>query len=98
MPERGKPLSPMMEKLRDVISAARSETTAPNSVPAISHVMLGRPFMRKLARVRGLRTHLIAGGLNGEIRRYLKRDPEEGDGISRSQLALWPTAVQRELI
>ncbi len=84
----------MIEQLREMINQARLKCSAPNSVPAISHVMLGRPFQRKLARIRGLRTHLLSLALATEIRRYLKNDTDEGDGVTRDQLEFWPATLR----
>lgn len=84
----------MMEKLRGVINEARLKSSSLNSVPAIAQIMLGKSFQRKLAGVRGLRMHLMSIGLNTEIRAYLKRNPDEGDGITQDQLGFWPGSLR----
>jgi hypothetical protein len=56
--------------------------------------MLGKPFLRQIAKIRGLRMHLLAGGLMKDIREYLKSDPNEGDGVGHDQLAFWPAALR----
>ena len=90
-----KTASTMLTSLRNLISEARLKCDEPNSVPAINHVMIGRPFLRRISKVRGLRMHLISYAIAAEIRRFLKNDTDEGDdGSTASQLTLWPTRLQ----
>jgi len=56
--------------------------------------MLRRPFLKRIAHARGLRMHLVASGLSVEIRRYLKNDNDDGNGVTISQLDLWPARLR----
>lgn len=85
-----KPRTTLLDHLRSLISEARIALAHPNSTPAIKHEMLKRPFLKRIAHVKGLRMHLLANGLESEIRHYLKNEEDPAPGASPSQLALWP--------
>jgi hypothetical protein len=90
MSER-KPRSTLLDTLRALINEARIALETPNSCPAIKHKMLSAPFQRKLAKKRGLRLHLLAKGLEAEIRTFLKHDDdeEEEEETNPRQLEMW---------
>jgi hypothetical protein len=91
-----KKAAPLIEKLRALITEARVACTSPNSAPAVSHTMLSKPFLKRIARLRGVRMHLIASGINNEVRRYLK-GTDEDDGVDFDQLKLWPENLRDEV-
>jgi hypothetical protein len=89
MADRKRKPGTIIHRLHALISEARKATARPNSQPAISSIMLGRPsFVRKIGRTRGLRMHLVAIGLASEVRRFLKIDSDEGD-------ELWPARLRK---
>ncbi len=88
-----KPRTTLHEALRAVINEARLECENGNSTTAISQLMLTKPFLRKLVK-NGVRMHLLAAGLNSEIRRHLKADTDDEDGVTLDQLELWPQQHQ----
>jgi len=85
-----------IDKLRSIINEARLVCEHPNSQPAVSHTILTRPFLKKIARARGLRMHLVGVGLSQEIRRFLKNDFDDGSGgvATKAQLELWPAKLR----
>ena len=88
-----KPRTTLHEALRAIINEARLECENGNSSSAISQLMLTKPFLRKLAK-NGVRMHLLAAGLNSGIRRHLKADTDDEDGVTLDQLELWPQRHQ----
>jgi hypothetical protein len=93
MADRRKPRTTWHEALRALINEARVECENPNSSSAIGQLMLTRPFLRKLVKS-DVRMHLLAAGLNLEIRRYLKADADDEEGVTLDQLELWPRRHQ----
>jgi hypothetical protein len=91
-----KKAGPLIERLRALITEARVACASPNSAPAVSHTMLSKAFLKKIARSRGVRMHLIASGINNEVRRYLK-GTDEDDGVDFDQLRLWPENLRDEV-
>jgi hypothetical protein len=88
-----KPRTTLHNTLRAVINEARLECENGNSSTAISQLMLTKRFLRKLVK-NGVRMHLLAAGLNFEIRRHLKADTDDEDGVTLDQLELWPQQHQ----
>jgi hypothetical protein len=85
-----KPRATQVDALRAIINEARLACDHPNSTSAIAQLMLTKPFLRRLARQR-LQMHLLAIGLNHEIRRCLKEGDDAGeDDATVRQLGLWP--------
>lgn len=80
--------SRLRSALDSMINEARVICANPNSQPAVTQQLMTRPFLKRIARTRGLRMYLLAAGIADEIRRYLKRTPED-DGITPDQLDLW---------
>ena len=94
MSER-KPRSSHLEKLRTLINEARIACGQPQSCPAISHVMLTDPFLRRL-ELDGCQLHILGLGINAAVRAFLKDgDGEERRGVSAGQLDLWPDKHRR---
>jgi hypothetical protein len=88
-----KPRTTLHDALRAVINDARLECENRNSSTAIGQLMLTKPFLRKIVK-NGVRMHLLAAGLNLEIRRHLKADTDDEDGVTLDQLELWPQRHQ----
>jgi hypothetical protein len=91
-----KPKSQTMlgDTLRSLINEARLACEHPNSSPAVSQLMMTKPFLKKIMRKRGVWLHLLTSGLNSEIRRFLKGNDEDGDEATVDQLDLWPAHLR----
>jgi hypothetical protein len=89
-----KPQTTPVDTLRSLINEARLACEHPNSSPALSHLMMTKPFLKRIMRMRGVWMHLLAYGLNSEIRRFLKGDEADGDGSTVDQLDLWPAHLR----
>jgi hypothetical protein len=79
--------------LRAIINEARIASSEPQSCPAICHIMLTDPFMRRINADEENHQHLISLGLNHAVREFLKAPGAKG--ISPDQIEMWPETHQQ---
>ena len=85
-----KPPTTQIDALRAIINDARLACDHPNSTPAVTQLMLTKPFLRRLAKAH-CQLHLLAIGLNHEIRLCLKQGDDAGEeSATARQLEFWP--------
>jgi hypothetical protein len=93
------PKTRLLNALHAMITEARKASDHPNSAPHVRHAMLRGRFYRRIDNDIEIKRRLLSGGLDVEIRKYLKAI-EEGvyeDRPGPDQLALWPED-KREII
>jgi hypothetical protein len=86
------------ERIRAIIRDARRAIGSPDNAPAVANEILTRKWSDVLADEDVLR-HLLARGLNSEIRAFLSRHYDDHDGANASQLraaqlSMWPEAAR----
>ncbi len=87
----------LLSLFRDVVEMARATCDAPDSAPAVQHVLMER-FLERLTTP-PLHAYVLVNGVNPLIRRAFKtiRD-DEGAEARQRQLADWPTTAMRTLV
>lgn len=83
------------ERIRAIIRDARRAIGSPDNAPAVANEILGRLWDDVIADQDVLR-HLLARGLNAEIRAFLSRyyDDQGGANVRAAQLSMWPEAAR----
>ena len=86
------------ERVRAIIRDARRSIGSPDNAPAVANAILSQMWTAVTADQDVLR-HLLARGLNAEIRAFLSRHYDEKDGsdakqLRAAQLSMWPEAAR----
>lgn len=86
------------ERVRAIIRDARRSIGSPDNAPAVANAILSQMWIAVTTDHDVLR-HLLARGLNAEIRAFLSRHYDEKDGsdakqLRAAQLSMWPEAAR----
>jgi len=86
------------ERVRAIIRDARRSIGTPDNAPAVANAILSGMWEAVTADQDVLR-HLLARGLNAEIRAFLSRHYDNQDGadaakLRAAQLSMWPEAAR----
>lgn len=86
------------ERVRAIIRDARRSIGSPDNAPAVANAILSQMWAAVTTDQDVLR-HLLARGLNAEIRAFLSRHYDEKDGsdakqLRAAQLSMWPEAAR----
>lgn len=86
------------ERVRAIIRDARRSIGSPDNAPAVANAILSQMWAAVTTDQDVLR-HLLARGLNAEIRAFLSRYYDEKDGsdakqLRAAQLSMWPEAAR----
>jgi hypothetical protein len=80
-------------KLWSLYREVRLDCTEPDSAPAVRRRLLMR-FRDRLATIPGAEENLLASGLEADIRKMLKADPDEDPIDDPCSLLLWPERMR----
>jgi len=93
-----KPLKSAVQRIRSLIHEARNECSEPNSQPAITRrIITFKRFLGEIETDRGMLMHLLARGLEQEVRFVLKKTNDESDhhGCTDQQIEMWPETLRQ---